>query len=398
MSYQFVHSSVQGHSHIKHNQPCEDSGVIRENNQAKIFVVADGHGDSNCPRSAFGADTICQIASEELEVFAESIEKEGWSEWLFDEKQAEKLVRHLITSIVGKWSEKVNQDYSENPFTEDERQNASRYIERYDRGERIEHIYGTTMIAGLMTKEYLLLLQQGDGRMVVFDWDGNVSQPVPWDDRCFANVTTSMCDIDVIASVRYYVIDLERHPIAACFAGSDGVEDSFYSMEQMHSYYRQLLLYAHEHSVDELNQWLDENLPEFSKNGSGDDTTICGLIDEERISTLIPYFEKENERESLQSRLRRIDEKLLSMESGKMEYLKQQYEKAKTDIEKAEKEYREYVSLYEDLMKEKNELQESIDSFIKTEKEQDFEEITEAANDNDVLEKEEKDEHSIQNT
>ena len=38
----------------------------------------------------------------------------------------------------------------------------------YDRGERLEHIYGTTLIAGLLTESYLLLIQQGDGRCVVF--------------------------------------------------------------------------------------------------------------------------------------------------------------------------------------------------------------------------------------
>jgi hypothetical protein len=86
--------------------------------------------------------------------------------------------------------------FTENPLTLDERAKCDRYLDRYDRGEKLEHIYGTTLIAGLLTDKYLLLLQQGDGRCDVFDANGEVSQPIPWDDKCFANVTTSLCEDD----------------------------------------------------------------------------------------------------------------------------------------------------------------------------------------------------------
>ena len=51
----------------------------------------------------------------------------------------------------------MNKEFTANTLSNEERAACKKYIDRYDRGERIEHIYGTTLIAGLMTEKYLLL-------------------------------------------------------------------------------------------------------------------------------------------------------------------------------------------------------------------------------------------------
>ncbi len=380
--YETFNITIHGAGHIKAGQPCEDYSISTEDALCRIFVAADGHGDSNCPRSSFGSETICRIASEELRSFAVSIEEENWTDRLFDSRWKEPLIRQLITSIFGKWTQTVLDDFNRNPLTDEERAGSRSYIARYDQGERIEHVYGTTMIAGLLTGRYLLLLQQGDGRCDVFYEDGHVDQPIPWDDRCFANVTTSLCDTDAIASCRYHVIDLAVYPISACMAGSDGVEDSFFSMDQMHSYYRELLIYASEHGVKGLLKHLNETLPEFSQKGSRDDTTICGFIDLEKVSSLIHVFVRANRETDLQSSLKLLNDRITSMESGKMEYLQRQmnnaeqiwlkarrslspdslfppmipdpeYEEKQKKYENAEKAYNDYKKRYEDLTAER---------------------------------------------
>lgn len=352
MPYEIFCQSVQGSSHIKNDMPCEDSGKVVSTDICKIFALGDGHGDSNCPRSKIGSQYICDITIQELECFASDVYAQDWIHHLFDKVEAEHLVNQLITSIFGKWSCAVNDEFARNPLTEKEEAEAVEYIERYKQGQRIEHIYGTTLIAGLLTKEYLLLLQQGDGRCVVFNEDGSASQPIPWDDRCFANVTTSVCDVDAIASCRYHIIDLSTNKIIACVAGSDGVEDSFNSMDKMHVYYRNLLKIACENGTESLESYLEESLPSFSANGSGDDTTICGVIDADLFKAKLDVMEQENELIMIKDEISRAQERIDSM-SNKLAFLKKKYDDACADYSAIEARYSvledKYKSIKDDM-------------------------------------------------
>ncbi len=373
------HVTVHGAQHIKKGQPCEDSSISFENELCKIFVVADGHGDANCPRSKIGSEYVCSIAKEELLAFAETICNQEWTEKLLTKRYQEGIVRQLITSIVGKWYMAVNAELENNPLSQEEREACSeKYITLYDHKKRIEHIYGTTMIAGLLTEGYLLLLQQGDGRCDVFDENGDVSQPIPWDDRCILNVTTSMCDTDAAASCRYHVIDMKKNPITACLAGSDGVEDSFFSMDLLHSYHRTLLTYAAEHSIEELREHLLETLPDFSAKGSGDDTSIGGFINREAVMGFGHKFACENKIVQVESSLLHVNKRIESMESGKMEYLEKKYQKALAaaqmreeaailQLEKARKERDEYLETYTNYKLMREELLQKIEALSKGE-------------------------------
>ncbi len=348
MAYEVFCKSVQGASHIRKGIPCEDYGIKKETELCKIFALGDGHGDLNCPRSQKGSQFVCTIASEELAFFANDLETHGWTDKMFERAEAEILVSQLITSIFGKWSCQVNDDFEQFPLTEKESEEAVEYIDRYRNGERIEHAYGTTFIAGLLTREYLLLLQQGDGRCVLFDQDGNVSQPIPWDDRCFANVTTSVCDIDAVQSCRYHIVDLTKNKIIACVAGSDGVEDSFNNMDKMHAYYRNLFKYACDNGVTSLESYLEETLPSFSENGSGDDTTICGIIDTNLFSLKLDKMVFENKIIALKNTIASAQERIDSM-SGKLAFLKSKYEKALVEFQNVENEYLKIKSDYDDV-------------------------------------------------
>lgn len=348
MPYEFFCNSVQGASHIKKGMPCEDYGLKYKTELSTSFAVADGHGDSNCPRSAIGAKYICEIATTELNKFAIDIKEANWSSKLFDSKLSAEIMQQLIACIFGKWVCAVNEHYECNPLTDDEKLQASEYVDKYLNGQQIEHVYGTTLICGLLTDEYLLLLQQGDGRCCVFDSNGDVSQPIPWDDRCFANVTTSVCDSDAVKSCRYYVINIKENPVIACVAGTDGVEDSFANMDKMHTYYRQLLEYASVHDSVEFEQYLTDTLPELSAYGSGDDTTICGFFDATAIVSLNDKFKKENEIVCVQDEISSADERIKSM-TAKLAYLKQKYDVAVANYLSAEQSYQSVVDKYVEL-------------------------------------------------
>ncbi len=361
MGYELLLACARGESHVKTGTPCEDYGLKEELPNIKVFVLSDGHGDKNCPRSNIGSRIACKIAKNELIEFANqlpefdaSCEDENRCSLLDDGKHTQKtLVRQLVTTIIGKWASKVIAHLKEHPLTADERANcAQHYLSFYDNNKRLEHIYGATLIAGLATNRYILLIQQGDGRCEVFWGDGSVTQPIPWDDRCMANVTTSLCDTDAIASTRYHVIDLAKENVIAVLAGSDGVEDTFFSMDGTHNFYRDLLTRAANTSVHDLEDWLIEYLPNFSKNGidgygSHDDITICGIIDIDKTRPLIAKMQLDSKIADRRSKIRKTNDRLSSMGSGKLEYLQTKLAEAIAEEIAATKERDSIVMLLE---------------------------------------------------
>lgn len=339
MTYELFCNSVRGSSHIRKGTPCEDYGIKIDCGEFKIFAVADGHGDPNCLRSNIGSKYICQIASEELEDFALTIKEQAWEEKLFDKHEAMQLVERLILSIVGKWANAVGEELEQNPLSEEEIQKAPAYAKEYIKGIRTERMYGTTLIAGLQTERYLLLLQQGDGRCDVFDSEGNVSQPIPWDDRCVGTATTSLCDNDAAQSCRYHIIDLQKNPVIACIAGTDGVEDSFpTSMEKTHAFYRDLLRYACDNGVKALEEYLVDELNDLSANGSADDVTVSGIIDVERVKPFLEAFAEKNRLVDLEDEVAILVGKVKSIEEGgKFQHLTKKYSDAVDAYERAER-------------------------------------------------------------
>lgn len=339
MTYELFCNSVRGSSHIRKGTPCEDYGIKIDCGEFKIFAVADGHGDPNCLRSNIGSKYICQIASEELEDFALTIKEQAWEEKLFDKHEAMQLVERLILSIVGKWANAVGEELEQNPLSEEEIQKAPAYAKEYIKGIRTERMYGTTLIAGLQTERYLLLLQQGDGRCDVFDSEGNVSQPIPWDDRCVGTATTSLCDNDAAQSCRYHIIDLQKNPVIACIAGTDGVEDSFpTSMEKTHAFYRDLLRYACDNGVKALEEYLVDELNDLSANGSADDVTVSGIIDVERVKPFLEVFAEKNRLVDLEDEVAILVGKVKSIEEGgKFQHLTKKYSDAVDAYERAER-------------------------------------------------------------
>ena len=85
--------------------------------------------------------------------------------------------------------------------------------------------YRTTLIAAVQAKNFWFGLHIGDGKCVTVNPAGEYTQPIPWDEKCFLNQTTSLCDEQALHSFRYYFgkVDL---PLAI-FIATDGVDDTF---------------------------------------------------------------------------------------------------------------------------------------------------------------------------
>lgn len=329
-AYEVFSQSVIGQRHINEGMEKEDNcGVWTDpGNGVWAFALGDGHGDPNCVRSKTGSDLVSQIAIQKLRELAEGLHCENRTALLLQKDWQEFFLRQVILSIQTEWDRAVLQDLQARPLTEAEWAQCDVYLESYRKGEALEHLYGTTLIAGLATREYLVLLQQGDGRCDVFHADGSVDQPIPWDDDCVGNATTSMCQPDTWKRCRYCVIDLRKDPVVACFAGSDGVEDSFRTMDDVHTYYRSLLLYTLDHGVAGLERYLATELTRLNQAGSMDDTTVVGIVDLAAAQSLRGIYNRRNEAYRLLNIWDHADEALRSKE-GRKAFLFQKYAEAK---------------------------------------------------------------------
>ena len=291
-NYTAFHCTVIGQRYIEKEKPCEDSSLSCNDDKIHIAVVADGHGDPRCFRSNVGSRKACEVALEQLRRFADALQNEDAEQQLFTRSGARKLTDNLFGSIVTGWQQAVLNDIAENPPTEEEYASVdSAAAAIYRQGRELVHIYGTTLIAMLMTERYLLVLHQGDGRCVVMHHDGTVDQPVPWDPRCVGRNTASLCDSDVLANWRYHLIDLRKDPIAACYAVSDGIEDSFETMEEMNAY---LCHHASEYVTKGAEPYFAElpsRFAELTKNGSHDDISMGCIIDADKITRFARQYQ-----------------------------------------------------------------------------------------------------------
>lgn len=289
MNAKSFHLSVQGASHIKKDKECQDAAISYFDDDCAIAIVCDGHGGNDYLRSAYGSQFGVRVAEANIKNFLKNI-KYG------DLKQNGKvLINQLEASIINDWNEAIYTHYEENPFTEEELSTISEKAKKkYTEDERIESAYGTTMIAVGMTKELWIGLQIGDGKCVAVNPEGKFLQPIPWDNKCFLNATTSICDSHALENFRHFYSD--RLPIAV-FVGTDGIDDSFKTDEQLNNLYKTVLYSFMTTDFEEAINDLNDYLPRLSAKGSGDDVSISAMIDFDRISDIDEVREFDEEKE-----------------------------------------------------------------------------------------------------
>lgn len=330
--------TVIGQRYIDKEKTCEDSSISYNSDDMHIAIVADGHGDPKCFRSNVGSRIACEVALESMKEFALAIKEGEKEELLFTPRGAERLTSNLFNAILARWSEKVLEDLNNNPPSDEEYDSAGeKNATVYRSGKGLTHIFGTTLIAMLMTSRYLLVLHQGDGRCVVMHENGKVDQPVPWDPRCEGRNTASLCDEDVLAHWRYHIIDLSKDQIVACYAVSDGIEDSFETMKEMNAY---LCMHACDYVNMGHSAYFDAVPAHFAaltKQGSQDDISIGCIIDIIAITKYLELYSLIHEYYVAKGENRRANERLNSMQR-KTEYLTDRLEQAKTAFENAQQE------------------------------------------------------------
>ena len=270
--YRAFGMTVIGASHIKSGTVCQDFSLSCELPDRRISVVCDGHGGADYFRSDRGsrfaaeAFTECMKDPDVISVLSAAA----------TQKQQSGRIEQLIKSIIARWNELVERDIKEHPFGEDELSNISEKArKRYETGQRLQSAYGTTLIGIIMTENFWLGLQIGDGKCVAVSKDGEFTQPIPWDEQCFLNVTTSICDENAAKEFRFC---FERTLPAAVFIGSDGIDDCFAGDERLYDFYRLVFQSFAQAGEETAVSQLKDYLPILSKQGSGDDMSVGILV------------------------------------------------------------------------------------------------------------------------
>lgn len=287
--------TCQGESHKATDKPCQDSSSARSKSNFAVAIVSDGHGGARYFRSDKGSEIAVECTNNAIEKFV----KERTTQSLFkgrkyeafgvkpqldhSNKEVYEALNWLTSSIIAHWHKEILIHASKTPLTEWEINNVEeKYLDEFkskvgDEGATLEKFYGCTLIAYVQTDTYWFAFQIGDGKAVFFDTnegDIRVSQPIPWDERCFLNKTTSICDSEASNEFRYCCCGDGSFPDVV-FLGSDGIDDTYGDGDKLTDFYIRLYKEIVSTSQKKAEKVLKEDLPLISKIGSKDDMSIA---------------------------------------------------------------------------------------------------------------------------
>jgi serine/threonine protein phosphatase PrpC len=238
--------SVRGAAHVLHGLPNQDAIALSNGlgGRGAAVAVADGHGNPIHFRSETGAQLAVRSALEVLEDFSPE------------------AVDDLPSRIVDLWRREVEDHRARNPYQPGEASS----------GPLVP--YGTTLLAVVARRDWVLYLQLGDGDILTVDDQGRAGRPLPPDPSLDGVHTTSLCQDDAAQRTRVRVVRGPRPAlIAVC---TDGYANSYSDDRAFLQIGPDYLKLIQENAAD-LEHRLEEILNHVSRAGSSDDVTL-GLL------------------------------------------------------------------------------------------------------------------------
>lgn len=213
--------SCRGGMHISSDLPCQDACACREGEGYWIAAAADGHGSRKHFRSQTGSELACMVACDCLESFAQSIAPVNLP--------TEVDVQLLKQDILLRWRQAVEEDAARRKWTSEELLEQEALLEEAEYAalvdERSRWIpYGTTLAVLLVTEDFYLAVQIGDGEVLAISRDGVFSWPMPESKVNQGRFTASLCMEEPMQEFRHC---MSRELPAALMVYTDGVEKAF---------------------------------------------------------------------------------------------------------------------------------------------------------------------------
>jgi hypothetical protein len=357
-----INHTCIGASHIAGNKVCQDYSMAINQEGLCVAVVSDGHGSERYFRSDKGAEIACKISAEKINEFVKNFNKtliEGKPLTQCMAKSDPKNTQHdklfpifnqLFTSIVSSWYAQIEKHASDNPLTEQEREQIKpEYVTDFENGLKIEKVYGCTLMAVVFTPVYWFAFHIGDGKIVSLQKNPVFMEPVPWDDRCFLNRTTSLCDSNALDEFRYCYCGDGSFPDAV-FLGSDGMDDSFGETQNLAEFYVKIAELIASNATEKVLDDIKDTLPNLSRKGSQDDMSLAVVFNRAKISENLDAYNNW----CFQNLDAKISEKQKHTEKVEKEKQSKQteYESVKAQKAAKENEISKLVAEYESLKKE----------------------------------------------
>lgn len=281
--WRVVGHSVRGASHERAGTSNQDAISWLPKSGAGlpvILAVADGHGSHKSFRSETGArlavETFAQVISDFLsgqtQTESLSVTKRAAEEW-------------LPTTLVRRWLEAVSSHLAAHPLSTEELTllSAARGTSRQDPPSNFPVAYGTTVLAAAVVAGFILYLQLGDGEILTVSQEGEVTRPMPKDERLFANETTSLCSQDAWRDFRVCFQVVSQTPPALILLSTDGYPNSFHDESGFLKVGSDMLEMIRADGLDAVNGHLESWLKESTYAGSGDDVTVGLICSEDAI-------------------------------------------------------------------------------------------------------------------
>ncbi len=269
-----IGDSVCGASHFRTNRSNQDAikWLPLENHATFAMLSAsDGHGGKASFRSATGSRLAAEVATDVLSEFmATSRETDNLS--LIKSIAEEKLPPALHRQ----WKHRVNEHLVKNPLSKDELLLLKKAgIDESDLNfDSHTSIYGSTILSVLVTPSYALLLQLGDGAILIVTDEGEVQRPLPGDPRLFAEETTSLSMNEAWKEFQTCFQVLSNKYPALLLISTDGYINSFPKDDDFHKVGCDILNMIRTGGIEDIKNNLSTWLTEASHLGSGDDITL----------------------------------------------------------------------------------------------------------------------------
>jgi serine/threonine protein phosphatase PrpC len=284
------HHTCIGSSHLASGKPCQDASFAGTIGDLHLAIVSDGHGGAIHSRSDVGA---------QLAIYAVQgvIEEHPLSDWENPDKRQE-----LFQEIVERWIVLTIDHYYDN-LTEQEIAQLPLFPDVEQSIRNITVLYGCTLMAACVHPNGWFAFQIGDGKCVTinqiqtcpdssednstFNIQKMATEPIPADDRCFLNMTTSLCDPNAATEFRFCGGNTDTTPVAI-FLGSDGIDNSWGTEQALHNFYIEVL--KHCTSAEDVTRDLAEALPQLSQAGSQDDMSVATIVNKDLLAKNIAIF------------------------------------------------------------------------------------------------------------
>ena len=372
-----LHYTCQGESHKATNKVCQDYSSIFIGDDYSIAVVCDGHGGERYFRSDIGAKMAADVTEECVKEFLTECSKDVFSGIHFTQKESleteingglmqkasrqDNAFRQLFSSIIYRWRECILEHARSHPLSDLEKESLKQeYLDAFNRQESLEKNYGCTLMCYVCSDLFWMAFHIGDGKCISFDKDGNYNEPIPWDERCFLNKTTSLCDENALDEFRYCFCGDGTYPVAV-FIGSDGIDDSFGETNNLINFYAQIVKLLAKSSLEEAQAELESTLPKLSKLGSQDDMSVACIYDETSIQSIsVPVTRLQQK--FIEEKIKNLDD---IIDSNKRKLERENI--GQIDLQYAEKAIAQSEQNIQKLIEKWNNLEKEIDSsYIKT--------------------------------